>query len=99
MKAPDHAPEIINTPPTEVKPLVLVPFPDGSLLRYAPNPCKAGTFVLVDAANTQVAVVVNEFVADFLARGAMAMLVTLRQAEASQNKVQAPKKRIIVPGS
>jgi len=68
---------------------VVDPFPDGSVFRYAPNPAKAGTYVLIDKANNLVAAAVNLGVAQVLCEGARAFFIAAaRNLAANKNENQ-----------
>lgn len=71
----------ITKEPVKEENFTLQPFPDGSLFRYGPSGKLDGSCVLMDAKGQPVALVKNEFLADFLCRGAFLFFSHLKQME------------------
>ncbi len=91
----------LTKPENQSDNFVFHPFPDGSLFRHAPNPLKAGTFVLADSKGQSVALAANKIVADFLCRGAAMLMQAMRlqsQIKQSPPSLIVPDRKIILPG-
>lgn len=64
---PPPAPKFEATTPAQ-KEQVLIPWPDGMLLKHAPNPAKIGTYILADGSKRAVALACDAMTADVLCK-------------------------------
>lgn len=73
-------------PPPAGQEQAFVPYPDGILFKYTPNPKRAGTFLLHDAAGQVVALCGSQRMADILAKGATLFFQLAQQKMAEAKK-------------